>query len=227
MSEVTFKDPTTGEEKRGVRLMPGLVAKNEYISTKDGLKNMQKAASELSDVKTYVDEINDLTNDVINIVSQLKDKNGFQKLFIAKMAGKVPGSLSKLTQDVEYEGRKVNAGVLLDEKLGFLANAYGLAKDLGQLDRAAQNHIKKIIENPTSTLITPEDSVNQVLEVRKLAQRGLIKSAENKGFYPEFIIRDLEEDNRSLNEGLNQKEMDKRTEEIKKKILKNETTYGE
>lgn len=223
MSEVAFTDPKTGEEKMGVQLMPGIIAKPEYIKTKDGLKNMQKSASELADVKTYVNEINDLTNDVVSIVSQLKDKGAFQKYFTAAISGKVPGSISRLTQDVEYQGRMVNAGVLLEEKLGFLANAYGMAKDLGQLDRAAQNHIKKIIENPTTTLITPEDSLNQVLEIRKLAQRGLIKSAENKGFYPEFIMQDLSGENKKLNQGLDQKEMDKRTEEIKKKLLKDET----
>lgn len=226
MSEVSFIDPKTGEQKVGIQLMPGIIAKPEYIRTKEGLKNMQKSASDLADVKTYVNEINDLTNDVISIVSQLKDKSALTKYFTAVLSGKAPGSISKLTQDIEYQGRKVNAGVLLEEKLGFLANAYGMAKDLGQLDRAAQNHIKKIIDNPTTTLITPEDSLNQMLEIRKLAQRGLIRSAENRGFYPEFIMQDLAGENRELNRGLDKKEMNKRKEEIKRNLLKDEREHG-
>lgn len=226
MESVEWKDPATGNPMKGIKLMPGLVARSEYVNTPDGLKNMQKAANELSEVKTYTDEINDLTDDIVGIVSQLKDKNAFSKAFTSLLSGKVPGSLSKLTQDVDFEGRKVNAGVLLEEKLGFLANAYGMAKELGQLDRAAQNHINKIISNPTTTLLTPEDTLNQVLEVRKLAQRGLVRSATNKGFYPEFIIQDLESRNNELFGGLNQRSQDKRTADVKRKLLQNETNYA-
>ena len=115
----------------------------------------------------------------------------------------------------------------MEEKLGFLANAYGMAKEIGQLDRAAQNHIKKIVENPTSTFLSPEDSLNQILEVRKLAQRGLVRGAANKGFYPEFVIRDMEQVNNPLFQGLNQSEDQKYNEQLKRKAFQGEMNYAQ
>lgn len=226
MSEVTWTNPDTGQQESAVRIMPGLVAKSEYVNRPDGLKEMRKAASELSEVKSYVDELDDLTNDVVKIASQLKDKNFFSKMFSTVMSGQAPGALSKITEDVIFDGRKVNAGTLLEEKLGFLANAYGQAKQLGQLDRAAQNHMQKLMNNPTSSLASPRDVVNQMLEIRKLAQRGLVKSAENKGFISDFLKEEMEEKNNQLLQGLNQKESDNRTQEIKKKMLQSETNYA-
>jgi hypothetical protein len=228
MRELPFVNPSTGKEERGIEILPGLVARSEFASNKDRLNNMQKAANELSSTKSYVDELNDLTNDVISISSQLKDKGALSKMFTTILTDKtkLPGVLSKLTEDVIYDGRKVNAGTLLEEKLGFLANAYGMAKELGQLDRAAQAHIQKIMNNPTSSLQTPQDTINQMLEIRKLAQRGIIKDAANKGFYPEFLQQEFEEKNNDLFNRLNQKESDKRVNDIKKKMYQSEISYG-
>ena len=102
-----------------------------------------------------------------------------------------------------------------------------MAKEIGQLDRAAQAHIRKIIDNPTSSLLTPRDALNQVLEVRKLAQKGLVESASNQGFYPEFIIKDLESRNNDLFGGLNKQENDKRLAARKKQALQSETQYAQ
>jgi hypothetical protein len=225
MEGVEWDDPVTGKHMQGVQVLPGLVARSEFVNTPDGLKNVQKAATELADVKSYVDEISDITDTVAEIVSQLDDRNALSKIFTSAVSAKVPGSLAALTQDVMLDGRRVNAGVALEQQLGFLANAYGMAKEIGQLDRAAQNHIKKIIENPTNTLLSPEDSLNQILEVRKLAQRGLVKSASNKGFYPEFLVKDIEERNNKLFGGLNQGEQDKRLAQREQQALQGETRY--
>ena len=127
---------------------------------------------------------------------------------------------------MEFEGRKVNAGLVLAEKLGFLANAYAQAKELGQLDRAAQSHIEKIMLNPTSTLATGKDAIDQMLEVRKLSQRGLVRSAANKGFYPQFLQEQIEEKNNALFNRLNKGEQEKRLEEVKKKMSRSGTTYA-
>ncbi len=211
----------------GAEIKPGLVAKAKYLHSQKSLEDMTKAANELTAVKTYVDDVNSLTDDVINIVGQLKDPTIFYKGFVNAMGGKVPGALSKLTQDVEFEGRRQNAGTLLEEKLGFLANKYGMAQQLGQLDRAAQSHIKKIMDNPTSTLLTPRDALNQMLEVRKLVQNGLVNQAENAGFYSEYLKKGLQEKNQKLVGGLNQKEDDKYNEQLKKKLMQNETNYAQ
>lgn len=227
MREGVWTDSDTGEEMRGVEIKPGLIARPEFLATKEGKADMLKAANELSEVKTYVDEVNDLTEDVVNIVSQLEDPSFAWKGLTNILSGKSPTILSKMTQDVMLDGRKVNAGVALEEKLGFLANAYGMAKDIGQLDRAAQNHIKKIVENPTSTFLTPEDSLNQVLQVRKLAQKGLVRGAVNKGFYPEFVIKDMEQSNNPLFQKLNQSEDQKYNEQLKRKAFQGEMNYAE
>jgi hypothetical protein len=227
MREGIWENPETGEEVRGVEIKPGLIARPEFLATKEGKADMLKAANELSEVKTYVDEVNDLTEDVIKIVTQLEDPSFAWKGLTSILSGKSPTILAKMTQDVDVDGRKVNAGVALEEKLGFLANAYGMAKEIGQLDRAAQNHIKKIVENPTSTFLTPADSLNQILEVRKLAQRGLVRGAANKGFYPEFVIRDMEQVNNPLFQGLNESEDQKYNEQLKRKAFQGEMNYAQ
>ncbi len=226
MQMAEWTDPETGEVHKGGRLKPGLVARYEYLSSPDAVKDMRKAANEIAEVKTYVDDVNSLTDDIIEIVGQLNDPTAFYKGFTSIMSGKVPGALSKLTQDVEFEGRKQNAGTLLEEKLGFLANKYGMAQQLGQLDRAAQAHIKKIMDNPTSTFLSPKDVLNQMLEIRKLVQNGLINQASNAGFYPEFLIEDLEKKNNKLFGKLNQKEEDKYANELFKKASQNEIKYA-
>ena len=226
MREATFTDPHTGEDIRGVEIKPGLIARPEFISSKEGKMDMLKAANELSETKAYVDDVNDLTEDVIHIVSQLQDPSAVWKGFTQILTKTSPTALAKLSQDVEFDGRKQNAGVLLEEKLGFLANKYGQAQQLGQLDRAAQNHIKKIIENPTNSFISAQDSLNQVLEIRKLAQRGLIQTASNKGFIPEFLVADMGQKNEPLFNKLNNRERQSRAEQIKRKLLANETNYA-
>lgn len=226
MRASTFTDPNTGEQIPGVEIKPGLIARPEFVSSKEGLTDMRKAANELAATKSYVDDVNDLTEDVIEIVSQLDDPSSVWKGFTQILTNKAPSALAKLSQDIEFDGRRQNAGVLLEEKLGFLANKYGQAQQLGQLDRAAQNHIKKIIENPTNSFISPRDALNQVLEVRKLAQRGLVQSASNAGFIPEFVVADMDKKNNEVFGRLNNREQQKRAEEIKRKLISNETNYA-
>lgn len=226
MKEGEWTDPQTGKTVKGIRLKPGLVARPEYTASKEGLTDMRKAANELAEVKTYVDDVNQLTDEVSEIVSQLKDPSSVWKGFSQILTKTSPTALAKLSQDVMFEGRKQNAGVLLEEKLGFLANKYGMAQELGQLDRAAQAHIKKIIENPTNSFISPRDSLNQVLAIRDLSQRGLIRSASNKGFYPEFVLADMEEVNQPLYNRLNKKEDEKVISDIEKKLSQNEMNYA-
>jgi hypothetical protein len=227
MRDIEWVDPDTGKTERGIEIKPGMIARPQFVASKEGLNDIRKAANELTVVKNFVKEVDDLTEDIASIVTQLNDPTNVWKGFTSIIKDKVPGALSALTQDVMFDGRKQNAGTLLEEKLGFLANAYGMAKELGQLDRAAQQHIKKIIENPTSTLLTPRDALNQVLEVRNLAQKGLVENASNNGFYPEFIIKDLESRNNELFGGLNKQEQDKRLAMRKQQAMQGETNYAQ
>ena len=223
---ISYIDPETNQKVQGVEIAPGLIAKDKYLRSKKSVENMEKAAGELTDVKSYVDELDDLTNDVIYIASQLKDKDSIPKIFNSIVNKTTPGALAKLTEEVELDGRMVNAGLILQEKLGFIANAYAQAKQLGQLDRAAQSHIEKIMLNPTASLASNRDAIDQMLEVRKLAQRGLVKSAKNKGFVPEFLMKEFDDKNKMLYDRLNKGQQAKRLEEIKQKTARSGTTYA-
>lgn len=203
--EVKWVNPETNQEESAVEILPGLVADNSFVTTKEGLASRVKAADELSSIKSYVDELNDLTNDVIEITSQLKDQNTVSQMWSSYLSRKDPGSLTKTTQEVEFDGRKVNAGSILQQKLGLLANAYSQAKDIGQLDRAAQAHMANLFTNPTASLSSPKNTIDQMLEIRKLAQRGLIKEAKGKGFIPEFLQNQYDQKNSEVFSRLNKK----------------------
>lgn len=224
---IEYVDPATGEKKSAVEIKPGLVARSEFVSTPEGQKDMLKSANELSAVKSYVDQLNDLTDDVTEIVSQLKPGNDFGKVFTSILSKASPQSIPKITQDVMFQGRKVNAGLLLQEKLGFLANMYAKAQGLGQLDKAAQVHMDKLINNPTISLISPQDSINQMIEIRNLSQNGLVNEAANRGFLPEFVIQGMEKGNQKFQGKINSKEEARQLEELKRDLIQNEMKYGQ
>ena len=219
--EVRYQDPETGEEKRAIEILPGLVADSQYLTNEKSFDEMRKAARELNPVKLYTEKINDLTDDVISIVNQLDEKSLPAGVLQSFLSGKGIGALSRISKDVNYEGRKVNAGTLLEQKLGLLANAYGTAERLGQMDAATQRFMDRIMKNPENTLINNRDSINEMLEIRKLAQNSLVSAAKNAGFIPEFIIKDLQNKNNKIFSTLNKKENEAQLDEIEKKLYKN------
>lgn len=226
MEQAKWTDPETGKELTGIKILPGFVARKEKMNTEKDKERMEKAASELSNVKTYVDEINDITGDVLGIVDQLKDPNVAWKALTQIITGKAPSALAKLSQEVEYQGRKVNAGILLKNKLGLLTNAYGQAKELGQADAAMQRHVKTVFENPTDSFVSPEQAKEQLLSIRELAQKGLVNSAKNHGFYPEFMIQEMEQANNPLFQKMNKKEDSKQRNQLVRKAMKSEVQYA-
>lgn len=226
MRRLEFNDPVTEKPTEAYEVLPGFVAKSQFVNTEKGRDRMEKAAVELSDTKSYVEQINDLTEDILDILGQLKDKPWWKKAHISSLSAVVPGSLSGLTDNVNYKGQLVPAGPLLENKLGILHNQYAHAQDLGQLDRAAQSHMEKIASNPTKTLLTPKDVETQILSVRNFVQNELVKRTKNKGFYPEFVIRDMESANNPLFSKLNQKENDKQVDKLTKNLIKNESSYA-
>ena len=195
LNSIEFKNPETGEVEQEYEVAPDLYAKGKYVANQKSLDDMLKKANEITGVKDFVYEVNNLTNDVVNAVSQLKNKNIFKQAFIAAVQGNIKGSLSHLTDKIMVDGREEIAGPYLEQKLGFLANAYGRAKDLGQLDRAAQTHWSNIVQNPTATLTSSAASINQMINLRDLVQKDLVQRVKNRGFEPSFIIRDLSQQN--------------------------------
>jgi len=226
MDKAPYTDPETGKTEDVYEVLPGFVAKSKYVNTEKARERMEKAAGELSDTKTYVSQVNDLTSNVMDILGQLKDKPSWKKLHIAPINAMIPGALSSLTDKVMWKGQMVPAGPLLESELGILANQYAHAQDLGQLDRAAQSHMEKLIGNPTKSLLTPQDVENQIMNVRQFVQNELINKTKNKGFIPDFVIRDMQEANSPLHGKLNQRQQDKRTAEIEKKLAQEEMKYA-
>ncbi len=224
--EVTWWNPETEKPERAVEILPGLVAKESFIATPEGLAKREKAAEELSATKSFVEDLDQISDDIIKIAAQLKDQSGIGKLWNSRVASTVPGSLSYLTQQVDLDGRKVNAGLVLDEKIALLNNAYAQAEKLGQLDRAAQAHLAKIVTNPTASLSSAKDTINAMLELRKLTQGSMLNNAKNKGFIPEFIQREYDKKNSEVFSRLNKKENDRELNDILQESSRSGTSYA-
>lgn len=190
--QVVWQDPETGEEKVGIKILPDFVAYPEYVTSKEDLKDIRKSANELSDLKTFSESLDNVTDNIIQISDQLKNPNVFWKAIVGQIS-KIPGAASKITQDVMIDGRKVNAGIALKNAIGLLTNLYAKAQGLGQIDAALQRHMSNILENPTTSLQSPEDTINQVLEISSMIRNNMINSARNKGFAPEIMMQGKED----------------------------------
>jgi len=134
--------------------------------------------------------------------------------------------LSYITDTVKWNGQDVAAGPLLESQLGILANQYAHAQDLGQLDRAAQAHMSKIFENPTKTLLSVEDARAQILNARKFIQNELIKNTNNRGFIPQFVIKEMEAKNSPMFDKLNNRKDREEVQQLKKESAQNEMKYA-
>lgn len=208
------------EQTAGKMVSPGLYAKPEYLQTKEDQKRMRKQADELLPIKNYTEELTDITDDLVDAISQLKDKGTFNKAYVFYGSKLQPGSLAKLTDDVIINGKKHNAGVFIDQQIGLLSNAYTIAKQMGQLDRAAQAHMNKLVNNPTSSQLSGKDALNQILAIRNLVQKGYVRDVENRGFDGELAKQEFLKRNEGVREKLNQRAGVTRTEEEKKRMAK-------
>lgn len=218
--EVKWTDPESGERKVGVEIRPGYVVDPADIQSQKEKENLIKKSSELQDIVKYTSDLNDITNNVINISSQLKDQNVFSKFFTVPIAGKFPGSLSRLTQEVNFNGRKEKAGVALENQLGLLANAYAHANKLGQLDKSLQDHIKTIMMNPTKSFQTPKDTILQMEQLKNLALSGLYQRAKTDGFDPYVLMNEYLKKSTSTYENLNRKENEPKVQTVTEKLSK-------
>lgn len=213
----TWTDPATGEQKNGVLVKPGFVAEPQYLTSKDDLHIMEKAAEELNPIRAFTHELTDLSDGLVDIASQIKDKDGFSKLITSYMSGKLPkGSLSKLTQDVMIDGRMQNAGIAIENKLGLLKSAYARAKKLGQMDRATQDHFESIFTNPTNTFASAKDLIDQLISMKELAQDSFVREASGRGFASDFLVNDFSRKNRESYNKLNKKEEMKESDALLK-----------
>lgn len=216
--EVSWTDPESGERKTGIEIRPGFVVNAADVSSQKEKENLVKSAKDLQEVVKYTSDLNDITNNVIDISSQLKDQNVFQKFLTVPIAGKFPGSLSKLTQEINFNGRKEKAGVALENQLGLLANAYAHANKLGQLDKALQQHIEKIMKNPTTSFQTPKDTILQMEQLKNLALSGLYQRSKADGFDPYILMNEYLKKSNKTYENLNRKEEQPKIQGVTEKL---------
>jgi hypothetical protein len=203
--EYKWKDAVTGEEQTGVEILPDLISYPEFVTNKAAQDRMEKRADNLVEKKVFVQNITDRTDKAMDAISQLKDGNVFAKAFGKYLDGDT-GALSLITQDINIDGERINAGLYLEQQFGFIANAYAQANSLGQLDRAAQAHIFRLMLNPTKSFASNKDVMSQMRNLRELTQTNYIREVSNNGFAPEFAMQEFRGKNKNINSHLNKKE---------------------
>lgn len=213
---VTWTDPKTGEEMEGFKIKPGLVARPEYIKDQEELKEMRKEAQEINMAINPTKEINKLTDDIINITSQLdeKDKGFLGDALRSVINGKSPGLATKTGKMIDYDGRKVNSYVVLEHKLKLLTDAYRQAKGMRALTNTVQDHIDSLFRNPAASFQSYDDTIDQMLYTRDLAQSRLLNTVESAGFAPEFVSEMLQPSSKSVYNNLNTRSGEKEASEL-------------
>lgn len=211
----TWIDPKTGQQRNdGVKIKPGLVAYDEFVTDKEELKEMRKEAAELSPAIVATKEIYKLTDDIIKIASQLKDKNIMGQALSSIISGKNPGLATKLGDTIEFDGQKVNSYVVLEHKLKLLVDAYRQAKGMRALTSTVQEHIDSLFRNPEASFQSNKDTIDQMRYTRDLAQSRLMNTVEGAGFVPEFVMKELQPNAKAVNNTLNKKEGEKEASEL-------------
>jgi len=214
-NEVTWTDPASGEEMRGVQIKPGLVALPEFVKDKEELKEMRKEAQEINSAINPTKEINKLTGDIINIVDMMPEKGFFGQAFAAAISGKDPGLATKFVgEPIEYEGRKVNSYVVLEHKLKLLVDAYRQAKGMRALTNTVQEHIDSLFRNPSASFQSYQDTKDQMLYTRDLAQSRLMNTVTSAGFAPEFVAEMLQPHVKGVYDKLNAREGEKEAADL-------------
>ncbi len=208
-NEVNFKDPATGEDRRGIEIKPGLIARPEFVTDKQELQEMRKEAGDIAEAMTPTQDINKLTKDIVFLASKMKDKNLLGQAISSYVAGKDMGLATKLGEEIEFEGRKVNSMVALEHKIKLLTDAYRQAKGMRALTESVKEHIEGLFRNPSTSFQSYKDTIDQMLYTRDLIQNRLIKNAESHGFYPDFIKESFGKENKGVYNDLNQKEGEK------------------
>lgn len=215
-------DPETQEVKKGYEMKPGLVLEPQYAENERRFNEMGKITQELVEEKNSVQKINNLTSEIIEIANQLQtegEKSAFTKGLIEIFENKSPSSISQLTQNVMLNGKKVNSGLALKQRLAALVREYGENKKSGQ-NTALLRHSQSMFDNPATTFTSAENSIDQMATVRDAAQQGYLENAVNNGFYPEFIISELQKENKKLYSKMNKFEEKKEVNELKNKLYK-------
>lgn len=210
----TITDPQTGEQLPGILVKPGLVAKPEFLASKDDLKDMNKQAEEINKIMVPAKSINKVTDDIIYLSQQLKDPSIFTKAIQNTIAGKKEAIRPQFGQEIEFEGRKVNSAVALQAKIEALVDNYRKVNQMRALTGQVQSHVDSLFSDPTASFLTPRDTIDQMLFTRDLIQNQVLDTAEMAGFYPQLIAQEFGASNRNVYGRLNKQEGIKESQQL-------------
>jgi hypothetical protein len=202
-------NPETGEEEETVKITPDLVARAQFAANADELKEMRNQAREIAPAVNATKEINKLTGEIVDVASKMKDKNIVQQAFQSYLSGKSPGFATKTGEMVEVDGRKVNAYVFLEHKIKLLVDAYRQAKGMRALTETVQNHIEGLFRNPAASFQSYQDTIDQMLYTRDLAQDRIMNNVTESGFVPDYVAKALQPEVRKTFNTLNRREGEK------------------
>jgi len=221
LKEAYLNNPETGEvESVGFQLKPGLVATSDQVVSADGLKDMRKSANELNEDRAFLNTINQSTAKIIKILTQMEE-NGTAKQFFDNWAlGKKPELMAKFAPEVEFEGRKVNSGVILAQELQYLVDKYRRLQQIRGFGENVIQHVDQIFKSPIGSFMSPSDVIDQILNFRNTTRDQFLAKAGNAGFIKEFLYPEFTEEDRDIYSHLNRKENNKDAQEIKNKLLK-------
>ena len=197
MTKVTINTPQGAVE--GYQILPGVIAEPSTIYDKESKKDAQKAGRELSHSKQVVTELNEITDNILDVLSKTDlPENVLAQAYQHVLTDKVPAIDSKLGQTIDYKGRKVNSAVILNNQMALLKDAYRMMKKMRAFTNTVQEHTADIMSSPYGSFLTSEDLADQMMSVRELSQSRLLNEAISNGFLVEPIISDLSRQNKPV-----------------------------
>lgn len=209
--EVTITDPETGEQLTGTEILPGLVAKPEFLNTEKDKERLANSAEKLNVSRQFTEDALDLTDKLAEILPQIKDVSNFRKRWKDLISNDPSYKLKDFPEEVMFEGRKQRAAPLIQSLIAPFQAKLAQAEGLGQLDAAAMRFMPNILANPFSSYGTAQDTVNQITNIRNQLMSSFVKDVNNRGFYPQPFLSEFGRRNRAAFEPLNRKERKKQS----------------
>ena len=203
-------------------IKPGLLAPTTFIPDKESLKEMRKEAQDINEDRLYLDRLNRSSADILEILDKMEEK-GLPRQFFENFTLKaIPEFYSKLAPEIEYKGRKVNAGPLLGQKLESLVDDYRKLKQIRGFGEQVVSHAEKIFGDPIGKFLSPRDVRDQLLEFRQLARDSLLQKAGKAGFIPEYLANDFRDSDRQIYGSLNKRAQKEQAEKEKQDLMREE-----
>ena len=178
---------------------------------------INKEYPEFQKLQEQIDPITDSTREFFEVASQIKDFGFFKKLFNKLATTKDRDAIALLSPEITINGRRVNAGLKIDEIVTTLQMQLAQARKLGQLDSQAQKAANKIISNPYTSFASIQDAISLMMDLREGEHKHLKKFAEKRGWNIDNITNEIDEEDRQVQDLFN----------IKREREESSSTIGE